>query len=55
MTSRPPGRLLAVYVSVFLFMGAEGALHVLVPPYLSLEYGLEPAAIGVIVGVFAFA
>jgi predicted MFS family arabinose efflux permease len=49
------GRLAAVYVSVFLFMAAEGALHVLVPPYLSLEYGLEPAAIGAIVGVFAFA
>ena len=55
MTRRPPGRLAAVYVSVFLFMAAEGALHVLVPPYLSLEYGLEPAAIGLIVGVFAFA
>ena len=52
---RPPGRLLAVYLSVFLFMAAEGALHVLVPPYLTIEYGLEPAAIGVIVGVFAFA
>ena len=50
-----PRRLAPVYASIFLFMAAEAALHVLVPPYLAFEYGLEPAAIGLVVGVFAFA
>lgn len=44
-----------VYVSVLLFMTAEGALHILLPPFLSLEHGLGPAAIGALVGVFAAA
>jgi predicted MFS family arabinose efflux permease len=44
-----------VYLSVFFFVSGESALHVLVSPYLTREFGLGPAAIGVIVGVFGFA
>lgn len=59
MTERAPPHarraFAAIYGSVFVFMAAEGALHVLVPPYLALEYGLGPAVIGLVVGVFAFA
>ncbi len=47
--------LAPLLISTFLFMGAEGALHVLVPPFLSLELGLGPAAIGALVGVFGAA
>ena len=60
MTESARGRagrrgLALVYASIFLFMVSEAAVHVLVPPYLSVEFGLQPAAIGTIVGVFAFA
>jgi predicted MFS family arabinose efflux permease len=49
-------RLLApVYLSVFLFVAGESALHVLVSPYLSRELRLGPGAIGLVVGVFALA
>jgi predicted MFS family arabinose efflux permease len=49
-------RLLApVYLSVFLLVAGESALHVLVSPYLSRELRLGPAAIGLVVGVFALA
>jgi predicted MFS family arabinose efflux permease len=49
-------RLLApVYLSVFLLVLGESALHVLVSPYLSRELRLGPAAIGLVVAVFALA
>jgi predicted MFS family arabinose efflux permease len=47
--------LAPLYLSVFLFTVAESALHVLVPPYLSTELELGPAAIGAVVSVFAIA
>jgi MFS family permease len=47
--------LAPLYLSVFLFTTAEYALHVLVPPYLSTEIGLSPAAIGAVVAVFGIA
>jgi predicted MFS family arabinose efflux permease len=57
---RPAGRpglrpLAPVYLSVFLFVAGEAALHVLVSPYLSRELRVGPAAIGLVVGVFALA
>jgi predicted MFS family arabinose efflux permease len=51
VTPRRP--LAGIYLSVLLFVAGEGALHVMVSPYLARELRLEPAAIGVIVGVFA--
>jgi predicted MFS family arabinose efflux permease len=54
---RPPlrqGRLL-LYASVFLFTCGESALHLLVPPYLSVERSLGPGAIGALVGAFGLA
>jgi predicted MFS family arabinose efflux permease len=53
---RPAARVLApLYLSVFLLVAGESALHVLVSPYLSRELGLGPAAIGVVVAVFGVA
>ena len=46
-------RLAGIYLSVLLFMAGEGALHVLVSPYLARELQLGPAAIGAVLGVFA--
>jgi predicted MFS family arabinose efflux permease len=50
---RRGGPLARIYLSVFLFVAGEGAMHVLVAPYLARELELEPAAIGVVIGVFA--
>jgi len=47
--------LAPLYLSVFLFTAAESALHVLVPPFLSSELRLGPAAIGAVVAVFGLA
>jgi MFS family permease len=47
--------LAPLYLSVFLFTASESALHVLVPPFLSSEVGLGPAAIGAVVAVFGLA
>jgi MFS family permease len=47
--------LAPLYLSVFLFTTAEYALHVLVPPYLSTQLRLGPAAIGAVVAVFGIA
>lgn len=44
--------LTRIYLSVFLFVAGEAAMHVLISPYLVREFGLGPAAIGVVVGVF---
>jgi MFS family permease len=44
--------LARIYLSVFLFVAGEGAMHVLVSPYLARELRLGPAAIGVVVGIF---
>lgn len=61
MTETPPPRrrlfveLAPVYLSVFLFMGGNAALTVLVPVYLAQDAKLGPAAIGVIIGVLSVA
>lgn len=47
--------LAPLYLSIFLFTAAESVLHVLVPPYLSKELRLGPAAIGAVVAVFGIA
>jgi predicted MFS family arabinose efflux permease len=51
-SARRRGPLARIYLSVFLFVAGEGAMHVLVAPYLSRELELGPAAIGVVVSVF---
>jgi predicted MFS family arabinose efflux permease len=56
VSNAPGGRralvaaLWPVYLSVFLFMGGNAVLSVLVPVYLSEEARLGPAVIGVVVG-----
>lgn len=47
--------LAPVYLSVFLFMGGNAALTVLVPVYLSEDAGLGPAGIGLVVGALSVA
>jgi DHA1 family multidrug resistance protein-like MFS transporter len=47
--------LTPVYICVFLFNAGEGALHVLVPPYLDERFGLGPAVIGAVVAMFGVA
>lgn len=60
MTDDPPRKRLFVelapaYVSVFLFMGGNAALTVLVPVYLAQDARLGPAVIGVVVGALSVA
>jgi predicted MFS family arabinose efflux permease len=50
---RRRGPLARIYLSVFLFVAGEGAMHVMVAPYLARELELQPAAIGAVIGVFA--
>jgi MFS family permease len=45
----------ALYGAIFLFTAAEAAIHLLVPPFLATDLHLEPAAIGVLIGMFALA
>jgi predicted MFS family arabinose efflux permease len=52
-STRLRGPLTRIYLSVFLFVAGEGAMHVLVAPYLARELELGPAAIGIVVGIFA--
>lgn len=52
-TNRP--LLAASYVCVFLFAVGEGALHVLVPPYLSVQRQLSAGSVGAVVAVFGLA
>jgi MFS family permease len=47
--------LVPVYLSVFLSIAGSSALSVLIPVYLSRRAGFGPAAIGLIVGVYAIA
>jgi predicted MFS family arabinose efflux permease len=47
--------LTPVYICVFLFNAGEGALHILVPPYLDERFGLQPAVIGAVVAMFGLA
>jgi predicted MFS family arabinose efflux permease len=47
--------LAPVYLSVFLFMGGNAALTVLVPVYLSRDARLGPAAIGIVLGALSVA
>lgn len=61
MTDRPAGRrslvlaLAPSYLSVFLFMGGNSALTVLVPVYLAQEAQLGPAVIGLVLGALSTA
>lgn len=45
--------LAASYACVLLYSSGEGALHVLVPPYLSDGLGYGPGLVGVLLAVFA--
>lgn len=52
---RPLAALAPVYLSVFLFMGGNAALTVLVPVYLARDAELRPAVIGLVLGVLSVA